>query len=102
MTRTSRSPWSVLLGAFTLSLAAAVLPAAGPATATTTTSSDGTVAADPAGSERAPAVRARWRVNGTVYAIAVLGRRVYVGGDFDRVSTAAGATRVRHNLVAFR
>lgn len=102
MTRTARSAWSVLLGGVTLSLAAALLPAAGPATATPATAAAVTGSADPAGSERAPAVRSRWRVNGTVYAIAVLGRRVYVGGDFDRISTAGGATRVRHNLVAFR
>ena len=102
MTRTSRSAWSVLLGGVTLSLAAAVVPAAGPATATPAPAAAVTGSADPAGSERVPAVRSRWQVNGTVYSIAVLGRRVYVGGDFDRVSTAGGATRVRHNLVAFR
>jgi hypothetical protein len=99
MTGVARHTRSVLLAGVTLALAAAVLPAAGPAVAApgagTGTDRTGT------GTERA-AARATWRVNGTVYAVAVVGRRVYVGGDFDRVSTAAGVTRVRHNLVAFR
>lgn len=42
-------------------------------------------------------------LDGTVYAIAVVGDTVVVGGDFDRVATAdGGRTLVRHDLFAFR
>ena len=48
-----------------------------------------------------PRLASSWGVNGPVYAVAVLGGTVFVGGDFTAATSATGATLPRHNLAAF-
>lgn len=46
-------------------------------------------------------VRAGWGVDGQVYAVAVLGRTLFVGGEFTAAVSSTGARLPRHNLAAF-
>lgn len=62
----------------------------------------GAVAAVPADAAYSPAPRQSWTANGVVFAIAVHGDRVYIGGRFTKVTNRAngqGVTRTR--LAAF-
>jgi hypothetical protein len=42
-----------------------------------------------------------WRVNGTVFSVATVGDRVYVGGSFTTATGSSGQTAPRANLAAF-